>query len=238
MKKVYTKEERIEARRLSVKKYNDKTKEKHKKLYQDNKKEYSERNKKYYIINKSQIKDKSTKYHNSNKKSIRIKKKTYYEENKDMFKKKSVVYRNKTKDKKSEYDKKYRKLNKEKINLSKRKYKKGKRLNDPLYKLKQNIRRSISDALRKNGFTKKSRSYIILGCSFEGFLIYIESKFKPWMTWKNYGLYNGTINYGWDLDHIIPICKAKTEEELIKLNHYLNFQPLCSHINRNIKRDK
>jgi hypothetical protein len=28
------------------------------------------------------------------------------------------------------------------------------------------------------------------------------------------------------MDHIIPISSAKTEEEIIKLNHYTNFQPL------------
>ena len=44
--------------------------------------------------------------------------------------------------------------------------------------------------------------------------------------WENYGLYNGELNYGWDIDHIIPISTAKTEEEIIKLNHYTNLQPL------------
>jgi hypothetical protein len=24
------------------------------------------------------------------------------------------------------------------------------------------------------------------------------------MIWDNYGLYNGTPEYGWDIDHIIP----------------------------------
>ena len=34
------------------------------------------------------------------------------------------------------------------------------------------------------------------------------------------------------------ISSANTEEELIRLNHYTNFQPLCSRVNRNEKRDK
>ena len=34
------------------------------------------------------------------------------------------------------------------------------------------------------------------------------------MNWENYGLYNGELNYGWDIDHIIPISSAKTEEEV------------------------
>jgi len=55
------------------------------------------------------------------------------------------------------------------------------------------------------------------------------------MTWENKGLYNGELSYGWDIDHIIPLSSASTEEELIKLNHYTNLQPLCSYINRYIK---
>jgi len=58
------------------------------------------------------------------------------------------------------------------------------------------------------------------------------------MNWDNYGLYNGELNFGWDIDHIVPISTAKTKEEIIKLNHYENLQPLCSKINRDIKRDK
>ena len=57
------------------------------------------------------------------------------------------------------------------------------------------------------------------------------------MTWENYGKYNGELNFGWDIDHIKPLSLAKNEEELIGLNHYTNLQPLCSKINRCIKRD-
>ena len=35
----------------------------------------------------------------------------------------------------------------------------------------------------------------------------------------------------------VPLSLAKSEEELIKLNHYTNLQPLCSKINRDIKKD-
>jgi hypothetical protein len=30
------------------------------------------------------------------------------------------------------------------------------------------------------------------------------------MNWGNYGKYNGEINYGWDIDHIIPLYTSKT----------------------------
>jgi hypothetical protein len=58
------------------------------------------------------------------------------------------------------------------------------------------------------------------------------------MSWDNYGKYNGELNYGWDIDHIIPQSSALNEEDVIKLNHYTNLQPLCSKVNRHIKRDK
>jgi hypothetical protein len=92
--------------------------------------------------------------------------------------------------------------------------------------------------MKKKGFSKKSKTQDILGCTFEEFKLYIESLFEDWMNWNNHGLYNGELNYGWDLDNIIPQSSVTTEKEIIKLNHHTNYQPLCSKINRDIKRNK
>jgi hypothetical protein len=51
------------------------------------------------------------------------------------------------------------------------------------------------------------------------------------MNWENNGIYTGNYVESWQYDHIIPISSAKTEEEIIKLNHYTNFRPLCSKLN-------
>ena len=67
---------------------------------------------------------------------------------------------------------------------------------------------------------------------------YLESKFEDWMTWENYGKYDGSPKSGWDIDHKIPLSSVNSEEGLISLNHYTNLQPLCGYINRNIKKDK
>jgi hypothetical protein len=105
-----------------------------------------------------------------------------------------------------------------------------------IYYINYNIRNNIRIIFKSKGYTKKSKIQDILGCSFEEFRLHIESKFEPWMTWSK-GIYNGEFNYGWDIDHIIPLSCAENEEYLIKLNHYTNLQPLCSKINRDIKRN-
>jgi hypothetical protein len=86
-------------------------------------------------------------------------------------------------------------------------------------------------------YKKSKKTEEILGCTIIEFKQYLESKFEPWMTWENHGLYNGELNYGWDIDHIIPLNKCIDEDRIIELNHYTNLQPLCSKINRDIKRN-
>ena len=72
----------------------------------------------------------------------------------------------------------------------------------------------------------------------ETFKLHLENQFESWMNWRNKGLYNGTPNFGWDIDHIIPLSSAVNETDIIKLNHYTNLRPLCSYVNRYVKRDK
>jgi hypothetical protein len=117
-------------------------------------------------------------------------------------------------------------------------YLKRRRRSDLLFKLKKDIGATISGGLGKNGYGKSKKTEAILGCSFEEFKVYLESKFEPWMNWENKGsrVVEG-LNQTWDIDHIIPISSAQTEEDIIRLNHYTNLQPLCSYINRYVKRD-
>lgn len=237
--KYKTEEERKEARRLSIKKYNTSVSEKKKKDYQKNKELYHEKNKKYYEENKDIIKERVKKYREENKDVIKEKKKKHYQKNKEEYSKKSKKYYEENKESKKEYDKRYREENKEKMRIKRREYKKKRLLNDPLFKLKESIRRNISDTFRRKNYTKKSKTYEILGCTFEEFKKHIESQFEDWMTWDNYGNpYDGILeeNKTWDIDHIIQLSSAETEEDVIILNHYTNLQPLCSYHNRIIKK--
>ena len=114
----------------------------------------------------------------------------------------------------------WRLKNKQYKNQKRNEYVKSKKEKSPLYKLSCDIKTLIVSKFRNGNFTKKTRTYEILGCSYEDFKIYIENLFKEGMSWDNRG------KTGWHLDHIIPTSIAKTEEELIKLNYYTNFQPL------------
>jgi hypothetical protein len=96
----------------------------------------------------------------------------------------------------------------------------------------------ISLSLVNKGYTKKSKTQEILGCSFEELKQHLESKFESWMSWGNRGLYDGNEKIGWDIDHIIPLCSATCENDILLLNHFSNLQPLCSYFNRNIKKGK
>jgi hypothetical protein len=161
----------------------------------------------------------------------------YYPNCKDCKKRTDALYAKKNKDKLALINKKWTEKNKDKVREYKNSWKRYKRKNDLMYILKDNIRTRISLFFRKRGFDKKESTENILGCKFEFLKDYIELKFEDWMNWDNRGLYNGEFNFGWDIDHIIPISSAKTEEDIIRLNHYTNLQPLCSKINRDIKKD-
>jgi hypothetical protein len=138
----------------------------------------------------------------------------------------------------SEKSKKWYDKTKNERKAHKAEYYRNRRKNDKIFAVKTSISRLIRVSISRCGFKKTSRTHEILGCSFEEFKIYLESKFETWMNWGNKGLYNGELNFGWDIDHIIPISSANSEEDVIRLNHYSNLQPLCSKVNRDLKRNK
>jgi len=212
-----------------------------KEYYENNKEKYSELNKKYYNENKESILERHKEYQEDNKdkykKTDKAKErnKRYSKNNKELIKETKKEYN--SKDSVKEKLKEYRENNKEKISITRGEWSKNKFKNDMVFRLKILISSSIRKAFNTNKLKKNGRTEIILGKSFEEFKIYLESKFEDWMNWDNQGKYNGELNYGWDIDHIIPISSAKTEDDIIRLNHYTNLQPLCSYTNRNIKRD-
>lgn len=100
------------------------------------------------------------------------------------------------------------------------KYQANRRKSDLVFKIGNNLRTRIGNFIRKKEFNKTNKTLDWLGCSFNEFKKYLEERFQEGMTWDNYGI------HGWHVDHIIPLSTAKTEEDLPKLFHYTNLQPL------------
>lgn len=209
--------------------------------------------KEYRQKNKERIKEKNKEWELNNKTERDTYRREYKKrpETKEKIKIWDRTWQLKNKDKLTKYNKEYYINNSELIKRAKlwyeenkdiacdyrKEYMKKRKKEDPLFRLRHNISKLISFTVRRAGFVKKSKSLDILGCSdYIEFKNHIESLWEPWMTWENYGLYNGELNYGWDIDHITPVSSAINEEGVIALNHYTNLQPLCSKVNRHIKR--
>lgn len=219
-----------------TKEYRENNKVKVKEYADQYRKNNKEKMKEYKKNNKERIQEHKRKFLENNKGYYRNRKSSnkYYENNKDKVKEKNKNYYNNNREFLNENNKQYYQKNKDKIND---------RLNHKYnfnitYKLKKKLRNVINRSLKQKRFNRNSKINEILGCSLSEFKFYLESKFKEWMTWENHGLYDGEEFYGWDLDHIIPLSSAKSKEDILRLNHYTNFQPLCSYTNRVKKRNK
>jgi len=171
------------------------------------------------------------------KEKAKLYNKMYQQKYKEEIKERKRLWHLENKEKIKEKNKEWREKNKDHLNAYQVKYSSEKYKNNPIYKVKTRLRKSIRNSFKINGLCKKTKTQEILGCSFEEFKQYLESKFEPWMNWDNHGLFNNSPNHGWDIDHITPISSAKTEDDIMKLNHYTNLQPLCSYTNRIIKRN-
>ncbi len=142
-------------------------------------------------------------------------------------------------DYKKYYDKKYRKNNVEFrrvyhilwVNRNKevyleycRRYFEKKRKEDIQYKIACNLRTRLRMAIAHN--QKVGSAVRDLGCSIEELKTYLENKFKPGMTWENYGRKKGLRC--WEIDHIIPLTAfdLTNREQLLNAVHYTNLQPL------------
>lgn len=78
----------------------------------------------------------------------------------------------------------------------------------------------MNTALRNVGLKRDKPLEVLLGCTVEFLMGYLEAQFKEGMTWDN--------RSKWDVDHIRPCAKfdLTLTEERTKCFHYSNLQPL------------
>lgn len=113
--------------------------------------------------------------------------------------------------------------NKESIGARVRKYENEKYYSDNVFRMSKLVRSRVRKAIAAKGYTKRSTVMSMVGCDWGTLKRHIESRFTDGMSWDNRGQ--------WHIDHIVPLASANTEEELIKLCHYTNLQPLWAEDN-------
>jgi len=105
-------------------------------------------------------------------------------------------------------------------------YKRKRRKQDEFVLLQRRLRNRLYYALKRTYWKKNTHFSEYIGCTKKELINHIESQFVEGMNWNNREL--------WHIDHIIPLSSAKTKEELYKLCHYTNLQPLWA--SDNIKK--
>ena len=100
------------------------------------------------------------------------------------------------------------------------------RREDPQFRLQCSIRRHHAKAIQRAGVTKRQRSMKLVGCTPDELVAHIESQWKPWMSWDNYGT-------RWHIDHIQPLASfnLSDEKQLRMAMHFTNLRPLDAVLN-------
>lgn len=164
------------------------------------------RTKKWYEKNKEQRNIKARKWAAENKDKVNAAKRARRARIKASLPKK---------EEKPKFDKnQWLKNNKEKLAGYRRKW----LSQDPKNAIADRVRRRINNFMKQNGYKKTCKTHEILGCNWDKFKIHVEKQFQPGMSWEN--------RSEWHIDHIIPLASAKTEEDVIRLNHFTNLRPL------------
>jgi hypothetical protein len=108
--------------------------------------------------------------------------------------------------------------NKERVRETRNNWENHNYKNNPLHNMRRTVAIRTRFYLKKKGLVKSQTTEDMLGCNYEELKRHIESLFLDGMSWEN--------RNEWHVDHIIPLASADTVEDVIKLSHYTNLQPL------------
>lgn len=197
--------EHVDKRKAYQKEYDKEHVAEKKEYNKEHAEEIQEYMKNYYQEHIEEAKAYGKEYNRTHADEIAVYQKAYYQKNAD---------------KKNEYQKEYSKQNLDKIN----EHTKVRLKVDPLFKLCHTLRNRTKEALKNGNFTKSQHFHDYIGCTPLFCKEYLEKQFLPGMTWENHGIGKGK----WSIDHIIPLSSATTVEEIYKLCHYTNLQPMWS----------
>jgi len=195
--------------------------EKQKEYYKKNKTKILKRNKERYSRDKEIICEKQRDYYRDHIEERAEYNKEYGKKNKNILSQKRREYYLDNRELKLTLAKKYAKDNRVKINL----YARNRMGTNLEAKIRSLLATRICDAL--SGKCKSSKTADLVGCSYDEFILHLESQFPEKMTWEDYR------ELGWHIDHIIPcaIYDLSIEENQKKCFNYRNLRPLSKEEN-------
>jgi len=132
-----------------------------------------------------------------------------------------LYQKNNEKERRKKYQQNLTQEQKAKRNKWVREYRAERKNNDPTFLMMQRLRERMHKALRQANSKKKSHMMDSIGCTPEFLVNYLKVRFKPGMTWDNYGS-------EWHIDHVRPLADfdLSKKSEQLKANHYTNLQPM------------
>lgn len=93
---------------------------------------------------------------------------------------------------------------------------------NPKKRIRLRLATRMRNAFRCAMLSKPQNTMVLTGCTAAFLASHLESKFKPGMTWDNYGF------RGWHIDHIKPcaIFDLTNPAHVAECFHWTNLQPL------------
>ena len=104
------------------------------------------------------------------------------------------------------------------LNGKRKIYRKSKYDNDSKFRLLDNLRTRLYNALKRRGIRKTTSTIKLCGCSLEKLKQHIENQFYDGMSWEKKNFH---------IDHMEPcaLFNLEDEEEQRKCFHYTNLKP-------------
>ena len=170
----------------------------------------NERSKIYRNENYKKTLEQQKKWRDKNPEWVYNRHKKWREENRELVNEMSKNWLSKNPEKRKQYRENYK--------PRKQEQRKERRDTDPVFNLVNRMRSRLRKYLNSHNITKTNKTFDIVGCSPQFLKEHLETQFTDGMSWDN--------RSEWHIDHIIPLSSAKTEDELYKLCHYENLQPL------------
>lgn len=99
-----------------------------------------------------------------------------------------------------------------------RDWQRRRRKSDPVYRMCKSLGQCLKSALDRINERKPAATFRLLPYTPDDLKSHLERQFVDGMSWRNYG--------EWQIDHIVPLCEARSIDDALRINALSNLRPL------------